>query len=418
MSALSQLAESLVGSEIVKLGNEISKRVQLGEKIYNYTIGDFDPEIFPLPALLEEGIINCYKHKYTNYPPADGVLELRNSVSKFIEEHEGIHYSPAEVQIASGGRPLIYAVFKTIVDSNDKVIYAVPSWNNNHYTSMNHGIHCTIDVYPENNFMPSVADIKPHIAGATLLCLCTPQNPTGTTMSKETLEGICDLILEENKKRTGTTKKMYLMFDQMYSLLTYNDIKHYNPVALRPEMKEYTIFIDGISKSFAATGVRVGWALGPINVLAKMRALLSHIGAWAPMAEQKATAEFLTQKSEIEKYLTHFKSELNYRLTTIHQALMLMKEKGLPVDCIAPQAAMYLTVKLDLAGRSVNGKVLETQKEVTEYLLTKAKLALVPFYAFGAGNNSPWYRLSVGTCSKSEIPEMLALLESALKELQ
>jgi len=418
MSALSQFAESLIGSEIVKLGNEISKRVQLGEKIYNYTIGDFDPEIFPIPALLEEEIINCYKQKYTNYPPADGILELRNAISKFIEEHESIHYSPAEIQIASGGRPLIYAVFKTIVDSDDKVIYAVPSWNNNHYTAMNHGRHCTIDAYPENNFMPSVADIKQHIDGATLLCLCTPQNPTGTTMSKETMEGICDLIIEENKKRDGKTKKLYLMFDQMYSLLTYDDIKHYNPVALRPEMKEYTIFIDGISKSFAATGVRVGWALGPTHVLAKIRALLSHVGAWAPMAEQKATANFLTQKQAIDQYLVHFKNELQDRLNAIYKGVIAMKEKGLPVDCITPQAAIYLTIKIDLVGRSGGGNLLETQKDVTEYLLSTAKLAVVPFYAFGAGNNSPWYRLSVGTCIKSEIPEMLALLESALMKLE
>lgn len=418
MSSLSQLAESLVGSEIVKLGNEISRRIQQGEKIYNYTIGDFDPEIFPLPALLEEEIINCYKQKYTNYPPADGLLELRNAVSKFIEEHESVHYSPAEIQIASGGRPLIYAMFKTIVDSNDKVIYAVPSWNNNHYTAMNHGIHCTIDTYPENNFMPSLQDIKQHIEGATLLCLCTPQNPTGTTIPKETLEGICDLVLEENAKRTGKQKKLYVMYDQMYSLLTYGHTKHYNPAGLRPEMKEYTVSIDGISKSFAATGVRVGWATGPTHVLAKMRALLSHMGGWAPMAEQKATANFLTQTDAIDQYLAHFKKELQERLHTIYNGLMLIKGKGLPIDCIAPQAAMYLTIKFDLVGKSANGKLLETQKDVTEYLLAAAKLAIVPFYAFGSGMHSPWYRMSIGTCSKSEIPEMLSMLESALAQLQ
>jgi aspartate aminotransferase len=417
MSTLSQLAESLIGSEIVKLGNEISKRVREGEKIYNYTIGDFDPEIFPIPARLEEEIINCYKEKFTNYPPADGLIELRTAISKFIEEHESITYSPTEIQIASGGRPLIYALFKTIVDKEDKVIYPVPSWNNNHYTAMNHGQHCTVEAFAENNFMPTVADIKPHIPGAVLLCLCTPQNPTGTTMTRETLEGICDLILEENSRREGNAKKLYLMFDQMYSLLTYGDTKHYNPVSLRPAMREYTIFVDGISKSFAATGVRVGWALGPAHVLAKMRSLLSHIGAWAPMAEQKATANFLEQKEVIAHYLSHFKQELNERLVTIYNGFCAMAEKGLPIYTIAPQAAMYLTTKLDLVGKYADGHTLRDQKDVTEYILNKAKLALVPFYAFGAGKNSPWYRLSVGTCNKAEIPEMLALLENALSEL-
>ena len=418
MSTLSQLAESLIGSEIVKLGNEISRRVKAGEKIYNYTIGDFDPDIFPIPSQLEEQIITCYKERYTNYPPADGLLELRSAVAAFVADHESIHYAPGEVQIASGGRPLIYTLFKTIVDKGDKVIYAVPSWNNNHYTEMNHGIHCTIDAYPENNFMPTVADIKPHIAGAVLLCLCTPQNPTGTTMSKDTLEGICDLILEENSKRQGNAKKLYLMFDQMYSLLTYDGVRHYNPVFLRPAMKEYTIFIDGISKSFAATGVRVGWALGPANVLAKMRALLSHMGSWAPMAEQKATANFLVQKEVIARHFELFRSELHERLVSIYKGFVAMNEKGLPIEAIAPQAAIYLTIKLALAGKKdAGGNVLHDQKAVTEYILNKAKLAIVPFYAFGAGHSSPWYRLSVGTCIKSEIPGMLALLENALSGL-
>ena len=417
MSSLSQLAESLTGSEIVRLGNEISRRIQQGEKIYNYTIGDFDPEIFPLPALLEDLIIESYKQKNTSYPPADGILELRDAVSKFVQHNDGVSYSPGEIQIASGGRPLIYSLFKAVVDKDDKVIYAVPSWNNNHYTGMNLGQHCAIEAFPENNFMPSVADIKPHIAGAALLCLCSPQNPTGTVMSKETMEGICDLVLEENRKRTGKEKKLYLMFDSMYSLLTYGNIRHYHPVALRPEMKEYTITIDGISKSFAATGVRVGWATGPANVIGKIRALLSHMGGWAPMAEQKAAARFLTQSDAIAQYLDQFKAGLQDRLETIYAGIMAMKDKGLPIDCIAPQAGIYLTVKLPLVGKTVGGQPLKTQKEVTEYLLNKARLAIVPFYAFGAGNDSPWYRLSVGTSVRAEIPQMLALLEDALKEL-
>lgn len=345
-------------------------------------------------------------------------MELRSAVGSFIQEHEAIHYQPNEVLIASGGRPLIYALFKTIVDKNDKVIYPVPSWNNNHYTSMNHGVHCAIQTLPENNFMPTAADIAPHIPGATLLCLCTPQNPTGTTMSREILEAICDLILEENNKRSKKDKKLYLMFDQMYSLLTYGDIKHFNPVSLRPGMKEYTIFIDGISKSFAATGVRVGWALGPLPVLSKMRALLSHIGAWAPMAEQKATAQFLLQKEVVEQYLTHFKRELCERLFSIYDGLMVLKSKGYPVDCITPQAAIYLTIKLDLVGKEAEGIALANQRQVTEYILNKAKLAIVPFYAFGADEHSCWYRLSVGTCRKSEIPEILTLLENAINELR
>ena len=144
--------------------------------------------------------------------------------------------------------------------------------------------------------MPTAADIRKHVKGAALISLCSPQNPTGTTLSKETLEEICDMILEENASRKAGEKKLYLMYDQMYWHLTFGDIRHYDPVSLRPAMKEFTIYIDAISKVFASTGVRVGWAMGPAEVLSKMKAILTHIGAWAPMAEQKAVAAYLKKR--------------------------------------------------------------------------------------------------------------------------
>lgn len=415
MSQLSQLAETLIGSEIVRLGNEIAVRINRGEKIYNYTIGDFDPQIFPIPQELEDAIVDAYRNKLTNYPPGDGVLELRQAVAAFIKDREGIEYATNEIQIAAGGRPLIYSLFRTVVNPGDKVIYAVPSWNSNHYTHMNGGVHCVIETTPENDFMPTATDIAPHLEGAALLCLCTPQNPTGTTLAKAELEKICDMVLQENKMR-GDGKKLYVMFDQMYFTLTYGETEHYNPVSLQPEMKDFTIFVDGISKAFSATGVRVGWSLGPANVIAKMKALLSHIGAWAPMAEQKATAQYLLQKDAITTYLASFKGELEDRLWAIYNGITALKEKGYPVDAIAPQAAIYLTIKIDLAGKDVSGKILATQADVTEFLLNEAKLAIVPFYAFGANNNSPWYRLSIGACRKEDIAEMLGMLESALEK--
>lgn len=416
---LSHLAETLIGSEIVKLGNAIRQRISQGETIYNFTIGDFDPTIFPIPAELEAEIIAAYRNHFTSYPAADGEMELRKAVSDFIRTREGLDYKVDEIQIASGGRPLIYTIFKTIVDKGDKVIYAVPSWNNNHYAHMTDAVHCLIPAEPENNFMPTPEDIAPHISGATLICLCTPQNPTGTTLTKEALTKICEMILAENAKRSDGEKKLYLMYDQMYWTLTYGDIQHYNPVTLFPEMKQYTIFVDGISKAFASTGVRVGWSLGPAPIIAKMKSLLSHVGAWAPMAEQKAVAKYLPMTDAIDKYLFHFKSELEYRLKAIYEGIVELKAEGHAVDAVAPQAALYLTLRFDLVGRTTSdGTVLETQEAVTDYLLSEAKLAIVPFYCFGAERNSAWYRLSVGTCKKEEIGAMLDQLREALYKLK
>lgn len=415
---LSHLSETLVGSEIVKLGNIIKERIRNGERIYNFTIGDFDSSVFPIPQELENEIVDAYKKHYTTYPAAEGIVDLRKSVSQFIQEREGLTYSVNEIQIAAGGRPLIYSLFRAIVDRGDKVVYAVPSWNNNHYVHFTEATHIVIEATPENNFMPTAEEVKPFLKGATLLCLCTPQNPTGTMFPKEELEKICDLILEENKTRKPHEKKLFLMFDQMYWTLTFGNNEHYNPVSLRPEMRDITVFIDGISKVFSATGVRVGWAFGPEEIISKIKAILSHVGAWAPMAEQKATAKYLLQSENINRYLINFKEEINYRLVEIAKGFKQLKNEGFCVDVIAPQGAIYLTIKIDLAGKkNANGSTLESQADVTQYLLDEAKLAIVPFYAFGAEKNSPWYRLSVGTCKKEEIPEFLGMLKEALMKL-
>ena len=415
---LSHLAETLIGSEIVKLGAEIKEKIKAGDKIYNFTIGDFDSSLFPIPADLEKKIVEAYREGFTTYPPADGILALRKAVSEFIREREGLDYNEKEILIAAGGRPLIYALYRAIVDKDDKVIYSVPSWNNNHYVHFTEGMHEVIETTAATNFMPSAEDIRPHIQEAVLIALCSPLNPTGTVFKKEELEKICDMVLAENERRTGDAKKLYIMYDQMYWTLTYGDTRHYNPVSLRPEMKEYTIFIDGISKVFASTGVRVGWAIGPERVLAKMKAINSHVGAWSPMAEQHATAKYLLEKEEVDRYLSNFKMEIEERLRKIYEGFQALKSLNFPVDAVAPQAAIYLTIQLSLKGKkTASGQELTTQTAVTSYILNEAKLAVVPFYAFGASADSDWYRLSIGMCKKEEIPEMLEKLKKALEKL-
>ena len=416
---LSDLSETLIGSEIVKLGGEIREKIRQGQRIYNFTVGDFDPSIFPIPKELEDAIVDAYRKHFTNYPAAEGNLDLREAITTFIKQMQGLDYGPNEILVASGGRPLIYAVFRAICNKGDKIIYAVPSWNNNHYTHFVGGEHVVIEARAENNFMPAAHDIKSYIKEATLISLCSPQNPTGTTFRKEQLEAICDIVLEENLRRGESEKKLYLMYDQMYWHLTYGDIKHYDPVNLRPDMRGYTIYIDAISKVFASTGLRVGWSIGPSKVMSKMKAILTHIGAWAPMAEQKAVANFLPQRDAIKKFLSNFRSELEQRLREIYDGFMKLKSQGLAVDAITPEAAIYLTIKIELGGKkTVDGKLLKDQTDVTAYLLNEASLAVVPFYAFGASRNSPWYRLSVGTCKKEEIDEMISKLDDALRKLK
>ncbi len=416
---LSKLADTLIGSEIVKLGGEIRALQQQGAKIYNFTVGDFDPNVFPIPTLLKDEIIKAYQNNFTNYPAAEGNLDLRESLMEYIHEFFNISYTTDELLVAGGGRPLIYAIFRTILDKGDTVLYAVPSWNNNHYTHFVEGKHVLIPTDASTKFMPTAESIAPFIKEANLLCLCSPQNPTGTTLSAEELKKICDLVLAENQRRGDNQKPVYIMYDQMYSQLTFDEVTHAHPVGVCPAIRPYTIYLDAISKSFAATGVRVGWAFGPSVIISKMKAILTHLGAWAPMAEQKGTAVFLKNKEAIVTYIDSFKKEIAYRLEAIYKGLMDLKLQGYAVDAIAPEAAIYLTIQFDLVGKHTAQQVLlEKQSDVTSYLLKEAGLAIVPFSAFGAEASSNWYRLSVGTCKKEDIEAMLAALSNALAKLQ
>ncbi len=416
---VAEMAENLIGSEIIKLAGEVKEKIKNGAKIYNLTIGDFDPKIFPIPVELKNEIIKAYQNDETNYPAANGISELRESVSRFLHTREGLEYNADQILISGGARPLIYAVYQTILDPGDTVLFPVPSWNNNHYCHLTRAKQILIEATAENNFMPSAADIKPFISEATLISLCSPLNPTGTVFSKNGLEEICDLIVEENKKRGNSKKPLYLLFDQVYWALTLGETRHYDPVSVCPNIKNYTIYIDGISKAFAATGVRVGWAFGPQKIINKMKAILSHVGSWAPKAEQVATAIFLNNDAQIDNYLFSYKNNINQRLVAIYNGIIKLKEAGYRVDAIPPQAAIYLTVKFDLSKQhKEDGTILNNTEDVTNYLLDEAGLAIVPFYAFGASKNSSWYRLSVGTCKLEEIDELFEKLAAALRKLK
>lgn len=413
------LAENLKGSAIIKLAGEVNALKAQGEQIYNLTIGDFDSKIFPIPQELKHEIVNAYQSDVTNYPAGNGEASLRKNVSVFLNKNLGLNYSENEILISGGARPLIYAAYQAILDIDDTVLYPVPSWNNDAYTYLSRNKEIVIETLPENKFMPRAEDIAPYIQNVNLIAVCSPLNPTGTTFDKENLDKICDLIVAENQRRNELgTKPVYLLYDQIYWQLTYGETVHYNPVSLNPEMRDYTIFIDGISKAFAATGVRVGWAFGPDFIINKMKDLLGHIGAWAPKPEQVATAKYLELHDEISTYMNEIKSELSYRLDEFYKGFIELKNQGFLVDAIEPEAALYLTVKFDLLGKKKqSGETLNSIAEVTNYLLKEAKVALVPFSAFGASQDSNWFRLSVGTTKREDIEIIISQLKNALEKL-
>jgi len=417
--SVSILAQNLSGSEIIKIAGEVNELKRQGQNVANLTIGDFDAGIYPIPAPLKQGIIDAYNANQTNYPPADGMLNLRESVSDFLKERYDLEYKPNQILISGGSRPLIYSTYLAVVNPGEKVVFPAPSWNNNHYCDLTGAEAVIIQTHPEHNFMPTADDIRPHIKGAALLALCSPLNPTGTMFTKKNLEEICDLVIAENKSRAAGEKPLYLLYDQIYSQLTFGHHEHVNPVSLRPELKDYTIFIDGASKCFASTGVRVGWGFGPAGVIDNMKAIVGHMGAWSPKAEQVAMAKFLKQDNEVNSYLADIKSNIQNSLNTLHEGFQQLKAEGFKVDSIEPMGAIYLTVKVDYAGKTTpDGDLLKTSADINFYLIKEAKVALVPFSAFGTADDVNWFRASVGAITLQDIQNLLPRIKEALAKLK
>ena len=415
----SEVARRLVGSEILRIAAEIRAMQKAGQKVCNLTVGDFDPKIFPIPRRLQTGIIAAIERGETNYPPSNGVPELREAVQAFYERELGLRYPLESVIIASGARPVIYGTYRAVVDPGEKVLFPTPSWNNNHYCNMLGAVPVPVPCGPESNFMPTASQLREHLPAVRLVCLNTPQNPSGTAIDPSMLAQICAEILKENARREAVGERpLYLMYDHIYWMLNFGKTRHATPPACDPTMARYTIFVDGISKAFAATGVRVGWAVGPADIMDKMANYLGHVGAWAPRAEQFASAELLRDREAITEYHKSFITAVKDRLQLLHEGFQALKQEGFPCDSLAPEGAIYLSAKIAPFGkRTKSGAVLTTNEEVRRYLLEAAAFAVVPFQAFGVQGEGGWFRLSVGAVSKADITLALPRFAEALRSL-
>ncbi len=413
------MADGLRGSEILKIANEIRALVTAGQKVCDLTVGDFSPQQFPIPERLREALAAAVARGETNYPAAVGMPALREAVRELYLSELGLDYPLETVLITSGSRPGVYGTYRTLVDPGDSVCYPAPSWNNNHYTHLVGGVAVPLTCRAEDDFMPSRESIRKALPGTRLLALCSPQNPTGTMFPREVLQGICEDVLQENETRERRSERpLFVLYDQVYWTLTFGAARHFTPPGLVPELARYTVLVDGISKAFAATGLRVGWVIGPVDVVAKMTAFIGHVGAWAPRPEQVATVELLRDKGVVASFRESFKRGVQQRLRALSDGLQRMKAEGLPVDCLAPAGAIYLTARVAPFGRRTrDGQTLQTSDDVRRYLLTATGLAAVPFSAFGMAEDDGWFRLSVGAVSLAEIEDSLPKVASALRSL-
>ena len=418
---VSTIAQELAGSLILAVGAEVRAMAASGKPLCNLTVGDFNPTEFAIPKSLLAGVTAALEAGHTNYPPSDGVEPLRRAIADFYARRLGITYQLPSVLVTSGARPAIYGAYRVLVDPGDRVVFPVPSWNNNYYSQLIGAEQVMVTCDADTNFLPTAEMLAGPVRRARMLVLNSPLNPTGTLFDESTLASICDLVIEENRRRerAGTERPLYLLYDQVYWMLTFGDACHVNPVAIRPEIEPYTIHIDAISKSFAATGLRVGWAVGPADVIKRMSDVLGHVGAWAPRAEQIATTSLLNDDAGMDAFHAQMRPAVQRRLEALATMFSNLEREGLPVSATTPQGAIYLSAHFAVAGmRTPEGERLETNESIRRYLLHSAGLAAVQFQAFGSNEETGWFRLSVGAVSMEQIEALRPRLKDALVALR
>jgi len=325
------------------------------------------------------------------------VLELRQAVTRFYRREFGLEYPVESVLVAGGARPLIYATYCALVDPGDTVAFPVPSWNNNHYCYLTGAHPLPIEVTRESRFHPTPEQVRALLPKVRMLALNTPLNPTGTAIEPEALAEIArDLVSENERRRERGERPVFLMFDQVYWSLEFDRWEPVSPPALVPDCAPYVVMLDAISKSLAATGLRVGWAVAAPPVTQHMSDFLGHVGAWAPKAEQVATAAFIDDAEAFADFRRDMHRRLRDRLDRLHRGFSAMGERGVPVEAIEPEGTLYLSARFDLLGKSVDGREIRTNEDIRRLLLHGAGIGVVPFQAFGLERENGWFRLSVG----------------------
>ncbi len=409
---LSDMANGMERSRILSIAASVREMISQGEAVAPFTVGDFSPEQFKVPPHLLDGIINAVSDNETNYPPAAGLPELRDSLSKWMLEQYGLDVGSDGIIVGSGARPVLYASFRLFLEPGDGLAHGVPAWNNHYYVHLNDAIDIPIVGTAESRFLPTADAIQSVIKDIRVLILNSPLNPTGTCFTRDELAAICDVIMAENRvRRENGTKPVMLVYDQVYSTMTAEGVEHVHPVQVCPEIFDYTITLDAISKSLTGTGLRLGWMALPPSLAAPVVALIGHMGAWPARPIQKAAADLYSKPDILTNYFQELDQKIAERMYILQERLGKLSEYG--VRFVKPEGGIYLTTQFDL----FNVLNVSTNEEIRKWLLERAGVAIVPFQAFGLEEDTGWFRISVGAVSTDEIHDAMNRLEVALKAI-
>ena len=394
---LSSRAKSIGASPTLALDAKTKELVRQGIDVLNFGVGEPD---FDTPSHVKEEAISCIKSGFTKYTPSSGIPELREAVCAKLKKDSNLDYKPNEVLISVGAKHSIYNAVMVLCDEGDEVVIPEPYWVS--YPEMARlagGKVVTVPTGIEQGYKITAEQLDKVITEKTsLLILNTPSNPTGAVYTEDELRGIADVCLK---------KGVSVISDEIYEKLIYEG-KHVSFASLGPEVKDITITINGVSKSYAMTGWRIGYAAGPREVIAAMGNLQSHSTSNPTSISQKAAVAGLSGPQEpLEMMRREFQKRRDY------MAKRLDEMPGF--RCPTPQGAFYCYPDVSaVIGRKVKGKVVSDDAALADILLDDARIAAVPGKAFGTKGN---LRFSYAT-SMEIIEEGMNRLYDVMKTLE
>jgi aspartate aminotransferase len=349
-------------------------------------LGAGEPD-FDTPEHIKEAAIKAIRDGKTKYTPADGIPELKEAICAKFKRDNDLDYTPAQVNVSPGGKPVIFNAFISTLNPGDEVIVPAPYWvSYPDMARMAGGTPVFVKCGPNANYKLTADTLEAAITPKTKwLVLNSPSNPTGAAYTKAELRALADVLLRH--------PHVFILTDDMYEHLVYDGFEYWTIAQVEPGLYERTLTMNGVSKAYAMTGWRIGYAAGPQNLIATMRKVMSQstsnpcsISQWAAVAALNGSHDFLAERNAA------FKARRDMVVAELNQA------EG--ISCATPEGAFY--VYPNIAGvigkTSPAGALIETDKDFCAALLEEEQVAAVFGEAFGL---SPAFRVSYATSTEA-----------------
>lgn len=390
---LSNKATGISPSPTLAIDAKFKEMKANGEDVVGFGCGEPD---FDTPQHIKDAAISAINNGFTKYTPAAGTLELRKAVAKKFKTENGLDYAPSDIVVSNGAKHSLVNAFTAILNPGDEVIVPAPFWvSYPEMIKLADGVPVLLNTSEENDFKASVEDFQKALSPKTkAIVLNSPSNPTGMVYTEEELRAIADFAVKHN---------VYVISDEIYEHLIYGG-KHISIASFNDKIKALTIVINGVSKTYAMTGWRIGFAAAAPEIAKVMANIQSHAASNPNSIAQAATVAALEGgMDDVEMMKKHFVERRDYMVDTINSI------DG--VSCKKPQGAFYIMMSIkELIGKELYGKIINNSNDFANLFLEKAKVAVVPGEGFGADGYVRW---SYAT-SMDNIKEGLARLKKLL----